>query len=187
MSEKPNCFGVDYDGTIADTNFMKTKWIHENLGREIYPWQGDRTSCVPIIGAANYETMADVVYEREWSLQAPPVAGALDALRVLSGRGKVYVVTARLPHRLAFAKEWLGVQQVAGFVNGFLCSARIDKGKLCKDYGIDILIDDDVRHLRHMSQQHIRAILLKPGFKGELRLPVGLEFCRSWNDVLTKL
>jgi hypothetical protein len=185
MAAMPYCFGVDYDGTLADTNLMKARWIREHLGRDMPAWQCDRTSCVPIIGAERYEAMADAVYEKEWSMQAPPVAGALDAVNVLSTRGKVYVVSARLPHRMAFARKWLDQRGVARLVSGFLSSAGSDKETLCTQYSLQVLIDDDARHLEGLPPERIMPILLKPGLQGELDVPAGVVLCRSWGEVLS--
>jgi hypothetical protein len=187
MIAGPARIGIDYDGTLADTNMMKAGWIRENLGRDVDPRACDRTSCVPIIGAADYERMADAVYERDWSLRAPPVPGALDALRTLARRGKVYVITARLPHRVNFARRWLEMHGVSALVSALLSSAGTDKPTLCAQNAIRVLIDDDVRHLVPAVAQGLRAVLLKPGGDAPVVVPLGVEFCRSWTQVLAKL
>lgn len=187
MTAKADCFGIDYDGTIADTNLMKARWIRRYLRQELDPWLCDRTSCAPFIGVENYESMANTVYERAWSLDAPPVAGALAALRALRARGKVYVLTARLPHRLVFAREWLGRQGAPEFGDSLLSSADSDKLSVCQRHGINVLIDDDERHLLPLMQSGIRAILLKAGFRGTLSVPAGIELCRAWSEVLALL
>lgn len=180
-------FGIDYDGTIADTNRVKAAWIRERLGREVDPQACDRTSCVPIIGAASYEAMAAVVYERESSLKAPPVAGALDALRALREHGQVYVLSARLPHRLVFAREWLELHGAGEFADALLSSADSDKLSVCKQHGIDVLVDDDERHLVPVVKQGLQAVLLKVDFNGDMMPPAGVQFCRSWAEVLKKI
>jgi hypothetical protein len=181
------CFGVDYDGTIADTNWMKARWIREHLHKQVDPWQCDHTNCVPLIGAESYESMANTVYERTCSLAAPPVAGALAGLQALRRLGKVYVLTARLPHRLAFAREWLERQGAPELGDALLSSAESDKLSVCQRHGINVLIDDDERHLLPLLQSGIRGILLKVGFGGTLSLPAGVQLCRAWPDVLTVL
>jgi hypothetical protein len=181
------CFGVDYDGTIADTNLMKARWVREHLRKQIDPWQCDRTSCVPLIGVENYERMANTVYERAWSLAAPPVVGALAGLQALCEHGKVYVLTARLPRRLDFAREWFEHQGVPGFGDALLSSAESDKLSVCKRHGINVLIDDDERHLLPLLQSSVRGILLKVGFSGTPSLSAGIEFCRAWPEVLAVL
>lgn len=187
MADRPNCFAVDYDGTIADTNFIKGQWIRENLGQVVAPWHCDRTSCVPIIGKEAYERMANAVYEREWSLKAPAVAGALDGLRALKDRGRVYVLTARLPHRLAFTREWLEMHGASDFSDALLSSADMNKALACETHGIDVLIDDDARHLLPVARQGVKAILLRPGFGGTLTLPPDIVLCRSWSEVLAQI
>ncbi|MFQ5755257.1 MAG: hypothetical protein ACE5H7_04080 [Acidiferrobacterales bacterium] len=187
MAAMSHCFGIDYDGTLADTSLMKARWIREHLGRDMPAWQCDRTSCVPIIGAEHYKAMANVVYEQEWSMQAPAVAGALDAVKALSTRGKVYVVSARLPHRMAFARKWLEQRGVVRLVSGFLSSAGSDKEALCMQYGLQVLIDDDARHLEGLPPERIMPILLKPGLQGELYVPAGVALCRSWGEVLSMI
>lgn len=46
---------VDYDGTIANTNAEAVKWIKTHVGRDVEPWQCNRTDCVPLIGKSPYE------------------------------------------------------------------------------------------------------------------------------------
>ena len=98
---------VDYDGTIANTNAEAVKWIKTHVGRDVEPWQCNRTDCVPLIGKSPYEEMNDYVYERESTLAAAEVPGAANALRALTVIGDVFVVTNRRLHRIAYAREWL--------------------------------------------------------------------------------
>jgi len=181
------CLGIDYDATIADTNSVKATWIREHLGLEVSPWQCDRTTCVPIIGLENYEAMSLVVYERDYTLVAAPIAGALDALRTLSLHSSVYIITARPPHRIAFAKTWLAEHGAADTISNIVSSAATDKQALCREHGVNVLVDDDVRHLVHLSEQGTRAILFKPGFDGESVIPAGVTLCRSWDEVMAAL
>jgi phosphoglycolate phosphatase-like HAD superfamily hydrolase len=142
---------IDYDGTIADTNRGKVRWIREHLSLDIAPWDCNRTNCVPIIGADEYGRMSDVVYERDSTLAARPVPGAIAALETLSASHELHVVSARLERRLAFAREWLRAHQAARYFLS-VCSAY-DGGKpaICLRIGADALIDDDARHLRPSS------------------------------------
>lgn len=103
---------IDYDGTIADMNREKARWIKANLGHVVSPWKCSRTECVPIIGVEAYERMGDSVYERERTLQTNEVPGTLDALRALSKKTTIYIVTARSERRIPFAREWLESNEV---------------------------------------------------------------------------
>lgn len=181
------CLGIDYDATIADTNSVKAAWILDNLGLDVSPCQCDRTSCVPIIGLENYEAMSSVVYERDHTLAALPIAGALDALRTLSIYSRVYIITARPPYRIAFAKTWLERHGAADTISNIFSSAASDKQSLCREHGVNVLVDDDVRHLVRLSEQGASAILFKPGFDGEFVIPADVTLCRSWDEVMAVL
>lgn len=183
-------FAIDYDGTIADTNAEKVKWIRANLpdlGREVHPWECDRTNCVPIIGLENYERMSAYVYERPSTMEAHEIPGAGAALRALCKAGDVYVITARPPRRIAFAEEWLTGQDLIGCVRGILTSVGSDKASVCKKVKAEVLIDDDARHLSDDSLSWLRRVLLQHGRKEAPDCAAGVVFCRSWEQVLGHL
>ena len=150
---------IDYDGTIADTNQEKVKWIEENLATEISPWNCSRTDCVPIIGLEAYERMADYVYEPESTLRAAEVAGALDALHELSKKAWLYVLTARSLERIQSTRQWLENKEVLSCFKGIRTSQGTSKAAACSAIGADILIDDDVRHLREIGHEDLVRIL----------------------------
>src|SRR5512138_1104205 len=107
---------VDYDGTIANTHAEAVKWIKTHVGRDVEPWQCNRTDCVPLIGKSPYEEMNDYVYERESTLAAAEVPGAANALRALTVIGDVFVVTNRGVFRVSWSRLLL---VLIGFVLSF--------------------------------------------------------------------
>jgi hypothetical protein len=178
---------IDYDGTIADTNLEKVRWVKTHLGKDLSPWQCSRTNCVPLIGLADYERMIAVVYERDSTLQAQPVPGALDAIRTLAASGQVYIVTARPPRRIDFAREWLSRQGMLPYITGIESSVGSSKGAICQRLGAQALIEDDERHLQHDDIAGPRRILLHYGRpEGAESIP-GIEFCTTWPQVLALL
>ena len=65
--------------------------------------------------------------------------------------------------------------------------SALTKPQLCCDYGIDVLIDDDGRHLGWTEVPNLRRILLKSGCSEPMEIPGGVELARSWRDVLSIL
>ncbi len=179
------CVGVDYDGTIADTNGRKAAWIRQRLGIEVPPSNCDRSSCVPVIGSEHYQTMSDFVYEEDATLAASPLSGAIEAVRMLSASSRVYVVTARLQHRVEYAREWLHRRGLMGSLAGVLCSADVTKRSLCEQFGIDMLIDDDERHLEQLIGSTTQPMLLRAGMAGTT--VDGLPTFASWEALLEEL
>ena len=180
--------GIDYDGTIADTNAVKSQWIQANLGQTIPPEKCDRTQCVPLIGKQNYERLAAVVYEREWSLRVSPVCGVVAALNKLSKAHQLVLVTARLKHRVEFASQWLMKQGLRGLFDEILSSDGTDKATICRDTGIDILLDDDRRHIDALDGQTTLGLWFRPDSPdslNRLEQPESVNSCVGWEAVVT--
>jgi hypothetical protein len=172
---------IDFDGTIADTNVIKVDWIKKHLGLQVPPWKCDRTSCVPIIGSANYEMMAKFVYGDEGTSTAKPNLGAIQAIKTLTSSFVLYVFTDRRAAHLAFAEKWLMAHSIREFFEAVISSANVEKSNLCLDYGIGVLFDDDLSHLVCCENKNIRAILFKPGPE-EINLPDGVFRVKRWSE-----
>ena len=175
---------IDYDGTIADTNAEKVKWIQSNLSRDISPWHCNRTECVPIIGETAYDQMGDCVYERESTLQAPEVPGAVAALHTLAKSSDLHVVTARPLHRIAIAKEWLTQRGVLHLFKGIHSAHETPKSDVCRRLGAHILIDDDPRHLAKVDLPGLNRMLLQSGRDDIPPLAEGVSFTNSWQKIV---
>jgi len=180
---------IDYDGTIGDTNQEKVKWIEVNLGKVVSPWECSRTECVPIIGLEAYERMSDYVYERENTLQANEVPGALDALRTLSRKTLLHIVTARPEARIAYAREWLESKDALSYIEEIHTSKGSSKAAVCSAIGASIVIDDDARHLdvRHLRGVDVKGlfrVLLQNGREDEPDCGPGVRFCSTWQEVV---
>ncbi len=174
---------VDYDGTIADTNLVKSKWLKRNMNIDIPAWRCDRTLCETIIGREKYNEMAKDVYGRELSLGASEVRGAREGLKQLKELGSVFVLTARDPEMLQWAEIWLAEHGVRDDVEQVIANLGQPKLKLCQEYQINVLIDDDQRHVFEAEPGDIRRILLKNGMDGTLDVPEYVTLCRDWGEV----
>ncbi len=175
---------VDYDGTIADTNLVKSEWLKRNMDIDIPPWRCDRTLCEAIIGKEKYNEMAKYVYGRELSLGAPEVHGAREGLKQLKELGSVFVLTARDVEALQWAEMWLTENGVNDNVDEIITSLGQPKLKLCQHYGINVLIDDDQRYIFKEEPSDIRRIFLKNGMDETLETPEYVTICRNWGEVL---
>jgi len=175
---------VDYDGTIANTNLVKSEWLKRNMNIDIPPWRCDRTICETIIGREKYNEMAKYVYGRELSLGASEVFGASEGLKQLKKIGDVFVLTARDAEMLQWAEIWLAKHEVRDDVEQVIASLGQPKLKLCQENGINILIDDDQRHIFEAEPHDIKRILLKNGIDETLAVPEYVSLCRSWSEVI---
>jgi hypothetical protein len=175
---------IDYDGTIADTNAEKVKWIRAHLDRDIPPWHCNRTECVPQIGESAYDNMGDYVYERISTMQALEVSGGLNALRTLDLSNELHLVTARPLSRLELAKEWLDRQGALRLFKGLHSAHETAKADICSDIGAHVLIDDDARHLAKVDLPDLSRILLQSDRGDVPVLAEGMLFFSRWSEVV---
>ena len=154
----------------------------------VEPWRCDRTSCVPIIGAAAYEEMSDCVYERASTLGTSEVPGASAALLWLSARAELHVVTARPPRRMEFAREWFIQNGILHLVKEFHSSKETSQGGDLPDgRSFSSAVDDDLRHLESVRLDGLRRILLQDGCNDSTRSTGEVVVCRSWPEVVNAL
>lgn len=175
---------IDYDGTVADTNTEKVRWIKSNLHRDIAPWNCDRTDCVPLIGESEYRRMGEHVYGRESTLTAGPIPGAIESVSKLAEEHTLYLLSARGEKRLPFAVEWLVDKGIDPCFAGYKTSSGSSKAAVCHTLGASVLIDDDPRHLMDPELGEIHRILLQ---NGRAEVPAwgdGIRFCDSWKSVM---
>lgn len=186
--EKPG-IALDYDGVIADTNSVKSRWIRRHLRRDIPPWETDRTNCIRLIGIEDYLRMSPEAYGWTASLGARPVPGARRALRALAARCRVTLLTARSGAMLRGCKAWLRRNGLDRFVDGFLTGGRAKGGgesktALCARHGIRVLVDDDERHFIAVDDPSVLRILFKNGARGRVKVPRGARLFTRWADLL---
>lgn len=175
--------GIDFDGTLADTNALKSAWIKQYLNIDVPPHLTDRTSCVPIIGEESYKKMGENVYSLEATRNLTPMPGALQVLARLVEKHSLVVITARSGWRRDAVTEWLSSHPPAhglSVITG--TGSEASKGETCRKENVRILIDDDERHVLPAQKMGIAAILFKQsapiGFQSQC-----LHLCRSWAEI----
>jgi uncharacterized HAD superfamily protein len=175
--------GLDFDGTIADTNSVKSKWILDNLGRHIPAYSCDRSSLVPMIGEADYTTMCRRVYSAEMTSRLRSVSGLSAALKEMSAYSEFFLITAR-GGSFRFARDWLSSRGFLGRIRlPELAAGGKSKIEACRALAIDLLVDDDTRHMPIEPNGPIHGILFKPGAP-KTYTSENLTICRSWREVM---
>jgi hypothetical protein len=178
-------FAIDYDGTIADTNTVKSRWIRQNLGRDLPPYFCDHSTCRPLVGEEVHQRMSAEVYTAQVTAEAPPVPGAIAAVRALASLAPVRVVTVRHGEELEWAWDWLRRQGVAGCIDQMVCAKGKNKVAVAREIGCRIMIDDDLRHLPTDVAQGMLLIHLRSGIPEHHRtISEGVVLCAKWEDAV---
>jgi 5'(3')-deoxyribonucleotidase len=132
--------GLDFDGTIADITWAKLRYARETFGVEMAPEATWGTAGREVLGEERYAQLVEAVHGTSFSVEMPPMPGAVETMRRLREHHELYIVTARLDHEAELAHEWLerhGVQ-----VDGFFHTCRTSKASHCLDLGLSVHLDD---------------------------------------------
>ena len=171
---------IDYDGIVANTNTIKSLWIRNNLGLKVPSWRCDRTQCVPLIGIDNYEQMSQVVYGRKASLDAKPVAGAVQSIQRLSKLFRLYIVTARSQEKKNWVHQWLGMNSLDPFLQEVESSVGKSKAEVITHIRAIALLDDDLRHLASLAEYNFLKFNLAPNLRVRYTRKDDLIQVRTW-------
>ncbi len=127
----------------------------------------------------------------DFSLNLPPIDGVYEALSRLQERHELNIITARwTPNRRRMTYYWLdqflpGIFPVENIY--FNSEMGICKSVLCRELGIDALIDGRYAYIERTAKIGINAILFQPDEYLWNRLPEILPDrvyrTRTWSDI----
>ena len=177
---------LDFDGTIADTNRPKSEWIKKLYDVDLEPWQCDHTTCLPALGLDRCREIGKIVYEEESTLKTPPLPDVLELLPKLAEKAELYMITARDVRRMEFTKTWLKQHNLFGYFHGFWTNAipqSPERYKLdvCQENNLELLMDDDVRHLP-AGWDEITKVLIKPGLEKKIDVAADVTLVTGWTE-----
>ena len=183
-------FGIDFDGTICNTSALKQKYVSENLGVSIEPWQANRTVLIrelKLMNETGYDRMIDAICNVEGTLSAKPMPKAKESLARLSGKGSIFVVTGRDDTYLLAAVKWMKREGLDCYVKGYISSKSRNKPKaeICREMNITHMIDDDPGHFEEMSDGVV-GILIRHGYDGGQTDDV-VKHASSWDEAVKYL
>jgi len=148
---------------------------------------------IPVIGYNSYGRMISEVYNEEYTLRAPEVPGATSSLKQLKGRGnELFLISAGVPKRIQYSKRWLQKNGIYRLFSGFESTISAEgietksKEDVCRELGLDALIDDDLRHLEDIRLEHLKRILLKHDGPEEFDL-MDIKYARNWQEAISLL
>lgn len=170
---------VDFDGVLADTTIIKKQWVASATGRQIET-SFDRSTLLSQIGETIYSAMQSEVGFED-TLLAPPVEGAVMAIRRLSAVATIVVVSARPPEKMVWLHRWLELYGLKEVVGGVVSAYGCAKSDVVLQYGAGWLIDDDVRHAAGLPNN--ASFVLFGGSKEEAR--EGVLYANDWTCIET--
>ena len=128
----------DFDGVLADTNILKYRWFYNAISP-----LNDNKKIMEL-----YKRFSSVIFTKENLLKTKMVDKNIPFyLRELSNKHELIIITHRPGFMLDWIKEWLYNNGILDYFSNVFSSSNDKKGNIAMENNIDILIDDDVKHL----------------------------------------
>ncbi len=176
---------IDFDGVIAYTNLIKKEYAKEHFNIDIPAYLCDKTSFSGIYDPKKYSQMISNLYTKEVTAKTPPVPGAINGIKKLSGKYNLALITNRTIDRMKWAADWLQNYEILDCFSSIHSSNNTLKLELCKKNNYMVLIDDDTRHFSS-NPDNITKCLFK--YRGYLFYSDHNNepyiICRSWKEIL---
>lgn len=143
--------GFDFDGVIVDHTSAKIKKAKE-LGYFINPPETASERFKDIIPRRHRLLIQNYIYGKA-TLEAPPVADAIETIKELSGHYKLAIISRRMIYSRIFALKWLKKYNVLEYIpRQSVFFSLTDKAKniIAKKIGISVFVDDKTEVLDAM-------------------------------------
>lgn len=189
---------LDFDQTLIATfetawaSFQELRWWKLSAPEAMAMHEGWWKH--PSINISQKEAFAmfDDFALRSWDLEAFPVEGAQEGVaEIISDGIYLIIVTARVEsvrkastiHSLW--KHFPSLVDVPHYFIGLEADGppTKNKGQVCHEAGVSILVDDSLTLLRHAVSFGVTGILLSTSSNYSLAVPEGIWRANSWADI----
>lgn len=191
---------IDIDDTVADSTEALRRQVNSvlraNLTAEDYKQPGDYWGYYRSVwerhgiaehldfDALNQQMVIDQSH-------VPLIEGAQEAVRQLARYAEVYIITSRDPSWEAATRQWFRDYFGHDDIQLHFCANHRDetaqtKGELCKELGVQLLIDDNASHCKTAIDKGVDAILFGDyGWHYDVSFPI--TRIRTWDEIVGHL
>jgi len=185
--------GVDLDEVLADTLSAVLPFHNDRYNTSLTRGDFHSYKFWEIWGGSREESVRRVheFFDSPYAERVTPIAGARDALTRLKEAGhELHVITARSNAFIEHTKRWIGMHfpglfDEIHFTNFYSVSGEgRTKSSVCKNLGIEVMVEDDLHHASDCATSGIKVILIDyPWNKEESKENVARV--SSWDDAVT--
>jgi uncharacterized HAD superfamily protein len=158
--------GIDIDGVLADLHTPLLAWHNQRYGTHITAENSTSYDLGKSFKCSIEEAFsrARKFFEEE-AEKIALIEGAVEAVKRLKEKHTLYTVTSRMPEHWAHTHAWLDRHFNGMFAERIFCTNHderhvyMDKGALCRQRGINLLIDDCLQYVNDCSDAGIPALL----------------------------
>lgn len=177
--------GLDFDGVIINWAQLKSDCIKLLFNVNLSPKNTCRSFAVrqKILYEHEYDEMLKFLYENEAAFQLMrPMPGAITFIKILLAQNNdIKIVTARSSRALNL-KEWFNKFKIDVPIK-YTAGAKKDVAS----NGLDIFLDDDYRHLKHLVGVVPKLFLMSWWYNEHESLHASCARVYSWEDFYNRI
>lgn len=189
--------GIDCDEVLGEFVDPFLRFYNERNRTE---WTREQIYCYnfwEVFGISKKKAIREVweFYCTDSFANLAPVKDAVCGVRELSEFYELYIITARPKHVKNVTLSWLNnnygnvFDKRIYFIGQFNDKvAGVKKSEVCKELGLEIIIDDCASHIKDCSQNGILTYMFKKPWNTSFRLPKWnvIPF-NSWSELVEEL
>ncbi len=181
--------GIDVDDVLCQTGKSFIKYHNEKYGTELGEDQFYNRDLLSVYGETREEATRRVLdYLCKNISRLEVVSGAKEGVERLKKNHELVIVTGRRNDMLTKTKEWIEnnfqdtfseiIATNLHFVNG-----GVDKGEICQEAGIDLIVDDYQGYIIECHRAGIPAILFEQPWSKSFKIPGDCWRAKNWKEV----
>jgi len=187
--------GIDMDDVLADFINPLIKFHNEVYGTSLTKEQVFSYAFWEVWGGTREEAIRKVAefHKSNYYDLIQPTPGAVNAVGHLRKDHGLVVITSRPDNVREKTFEWIKRYFPYRFsgtyfaYNHHIQNKGKRKSEICRDLGVDVLIDDMLKYATECAENGTRVLLFNQPWNQSTELPPRMERVFSWNDVLEKL
>jgi len=183
--------GIDIDEVIAEflesfLDFYNSKYNRDFKKEDFKDYKFEE-----ILGGTSNET-AKLIQEHGYDKEIKLVEGALDAVKELSKKHELIILTARHPMFKDKTERFLD-QHFGNIFSQILYTGEVfqkygtTKSDLCKQLGIEIIIEDNKLFSKECAEKGISVFLMSRPWNRDCLEHKNILRVKNWNEVLEKI
>jgi len=182
--------GVDFDDVLYELNPAYIAFHNDRYGTNMRFEDIHRFEMDIVWGIHNDEVIRRLneFFDSDLHSMTKPVYGSIETVSRLSKNFELHLITSRKEELRERTVAWINKHfpslfKEFHFTNIFDgTQKKRSKSKVCKELGIEIMIDDAMHYARDLAQNGIEVLLLnKPWNQGEVTPPIKRVY--SWKEV----
>ncbi|MFA6006962.1 MAG: hypothetical protein WC764_04545 [Candidatus Paceibacterota bacterium] len=179
--------GLDFDGVIANTGFIKSLAAKRLFQKEL-PISCVKTSVAianNILTDEQYKILRREIYDNySWLVETPAISKSIESMNALIKSGhKLEIITARFPEGREHIESWLAKHSIN--VPLTCVGYGVSKAQSAKD--LDIFVEDDAKNLVGLIKYVPKLFLFDQPYNLDEEVPMEIGRAKDWDDLLSKI